>query len=448
MEILHNLVYSFTSEQPIIIYFFTIPCTFLESFIMLNLFTSFLKIPCTKEQSLMFTCAFAIPCILAFYFIPSPFYTIFDYIIMFVLIKKIFKLSYFKSTLSIICSFFIYSLVGNLVLNPFLKILNLSFDQVNNIPIYRLLYVFVIYSILALIIVLVNIKKIYINLLDHLSKPNKKTLITNLIFAFITLSVQLIISFYHIDNYSIFFTLLNFISLFAYFFVSITSLNRIIRLQLTTNQLQIAEHYNNTLSALYDSVRGFKHDFNNMIDILGGYIKRNDLAGLNKYYSDLRKDCVRVNNAELLNPNIINNPGIYSLIVSKQQKATDLKTIINLEVFFDFNNLHMPIYEFSRILGILLDNAIEAASMCEDKHVNLMFRESRKDHTQIICVENTYTNKDIDTKTIFEKGVTGKKDHMGIGLWKVNQIVMEHNNIVLHTSKDETYFKQQLEIYY
>ena len=50
--------------------------------------------------------------------------------------------------------------------------------------------------------------------------------------------------------------------------VSIISLNRTMNLQIKTMELENAENYNNTLSALYDSVRGFKHDLNNMIHYL------------------------------------------------------------------------------------------------------------------------------------------------------------------------------------
>ena len=108
----------------------------------------------------------------------------------------------------------------------------------------------------------------------------------------------------------------------------------------------------------------------------------------------------------------------------------------------------MPIYEFSRVLGILLDNAIEAAKDCEEKQINIVFRESRKQHVQIVIIENTYLNKDIDTKKIFEKGFSGKENHTGIGLWEVNKIIMNTNNVVLKTSKDDKYFKQELQIYF
>ena len=202
------------------------------------------------------------------------------------------------------------------------------------------------------------------------------------------------------------------------------------------------------IESLYNNVRGFKHDFNNIIDILGGYIETNDINGLKEYYSGLRKDCVKFNNSEILNLAVINNPGIYNLISTKQQKAKKLKTNLSLELFFDFNHLHMPVYEFSRMLGILLDNAIEAASFCEEKQVNLTFRESQKNRVQIVCIENTYNNKDIDTKAIFENGVSSKSNHSGIGLFNVNKIIKKYNNVCLHTSKDDLYFKQQLEIYY
>ena len=317
-----------------------------------------------------------------------------------------------------------------------------------NTPLYRISYLFMIYFLMFIIIELLNFKKSHLNILEHFNKSNKSVIVTNIIFALFTLCVQFIITFYYINTYSIIFTLLNFISLFAYFFVSFMSLNRTMNLQLKTEQLEKAENYNNTLLTLYDSVRGFKHDLNNILHLIGGYIDTNDMEGLKQYYSDLRKDSVRIKNAELLNPNLINNPGIYNLIVSKQQRATDLKTNISLEVFFDFKKLHMPVYDFSRILGILLDNAIEAASECEEKQVLLMFRDSPSNNTQIISIENTYNNKDIDVQKIFEKGISGKDKHSGIGLWEVNQIINKHNNVVLNTSKNDKYFKQQLEIYY
>ena len=63
-------------------------------------------------------------------------------------------------------------------------------------------------------------------------------------------------------------------------------------------------------------------------------------------------------------------------------------------------------------------------------------------------IENTYKDKNINTDKIFEKGVSGKKDHTGLGLWEIRKILNKTANANLFTSKDEKYFKQQIEIYY
>ncbi len=46
----------------------------------------------------------------------------------------------------------------------------------------------------------------------------------------------------------------------------------------------------------------------------------------------------------------------------------------------DLNTLKMKIYEFARILGILLDNAIDASNECNEKIINIMFRNDSKNN--------------------------------------------------------------------
>ena len=108
----------------------------------------------------------------------------------------------------------------------------------------------------------------------------------------------------------------------------------------------------------------------------------------------------------------------------------------------------MKIYEFARILGILLDNAIEASSECEEKIINLTFSNDSKNSRELIIKENTYNDKNLDTEKIFEKGVSGKDNHTGLGLWEVRKLIKKNNNINLYTSKNDNFFCLLLEIYY
>lgn len=113
----------------------------------------------------------------------------------------------------------------------------------------------------------------------------------------------------------------------------------------------------------------------------------------------------------------------------------------------DLSTLNMKIYEFARILGILLDNAIEASKECNEKIINIAFRNDTRNNRQIILIENTYQNKEIDIEKIFEKGVSEKESHTGLGLWEVRKIIKKNNNVNLFTSKTDRFFSQQLEIY-
>ena len=448
MEVLNNIWNGLNMQNEVLTQIISTPLSIIEIYLIFKLFTTFLNTSYTKKQLYVYLISVFIISNICRFFIPEPYNVLINYSFIFLLLIKYFKYNTLHTILAIIIPLILFALVNSLLLNPFLKLTNQTYESGINTPIYRIPYLLLTYLLMFIIVFALKQLKLKINLNLKLDKKTFLTILINFVLGILTLIIQAFLYLSYINTIPILFTLFNFALLLAYFFISFYSLTKAMKLDITTRDLENAESYNNSLTILYDNVRGFKHDFDNMVNIIGGYIEVNDMKGLKKYYSSLQKDCSKVRNVQMLNPNIINNPGIYNLIISKYKKATDSDVNINFEFFFDFDTLHMPIYEFSRILGILLDNAIEAAKECNEKEINLLFRESRKQQVQIIIIENTYLNKDIDTKKIFEKGISGKENHTGIGLWEVNKIVMNHNNIVLKTSKDSKYFRQELQIYY
>lgn len=420
----------------------------LEAYLIFMIITTLLKINHTSRQKYVYIFLMTFFSFMISFFIPSPFNAICNYIITFLIIKVVLKTNLLKSALSTILPTIIFALIGALIMNPFLRIFSVSYHQVEITPLYRILYISTIYLLVFAIIALVKYNTLNTIFTDDFFQNNKKIIILNLSLAFLTLIIQLITTFYYINTYSIFFTFINFLSLLAYFIASFYSLARTMQLQIASNNLETAENYNTTLTVLYDNVKSFKHDFDNMVYTIGGYINTNDLDGLKKYYKELEKDCINVNNISILNPSVINNSGIYNLLMTKYKKSIDLGIDFNLEFFFDLSKLKMPIYYFSRMLGILIDNAIEAASETDNKKINILFRDSSSKNTQIINIENTYINKNIDKKQIFKKGISTKENHTGMGLWEVNQILKKNNNVNLITDNDDNFFKQHIEIYY
>ena len=282
--------------------------------------------------------------------------------------------------------------------------------------------------------------------MEIFSIKNKKMILLYL--CILILCIQTIITIFFANKLPILVIIFSFITLISYCFTIYYNFIQINKLQIISQDLENTKKYNETLSSLYDNVKSFKHDFYNIVLIIGGFINNNDIDGLKKYYDGLEKDCQRVNNIALLNPKVINNAGIYNLLMKKYQKAINMGIKVNFEIFFDFNKLQMPIYDFSRILGILLDNAIEASSETIEKKINITFRNSLNTNTQTITIENSYSNKNIDKNKIFEKGVSEKENHLGMGLWEVKQLINKNTNVELSTDTTSNYFIQNLKINY
>lgn len=448
MEVLNNIWVAISTPNEGIINILMTLATFVEAILIMVLFTSLLNIKPSRKQTITYISILIITSLISMYLLPNPFNVFSNYIVMFLIVKFIFKLSNLKSFLGVILSSLIFALIGILISNPYITILNISSTEMSSIPIYRIGYLLLIYLLLIIISFTIKYKNLSIEIIEDLDTKNKCIIISNLAFGLATLLIQAIITFYYTDKLPVIITFLSFLSLLAYFCISIYSFTRIMKLTLTTRKLQSAEEYNNTLRILHDNVRGFKHDFDNIVTTIGGFIRTDDMEGLKQYYLQLEDDCQRVNNLYILNPEVVNNDGIYNLLTKKYYEADSKDIKVNITFLLDLSKLNMKIYEFARILGILLDNAIEASSECKEKLINLTFREDSKNNRQLIIIENTYKNKDVNTEKIFEKGISGKEEHSGLGLWEVRKLVKKNKNINLFTTKNEKFFIQQLEIYY
>ena len=448
MEFLNNIWMAISTPNEGLVNIIVSIAAFMEAFLTMTLFLSILNIKANIKQKTLYVIIMSVISIITSNILPNPINIFLNYALTIVLSYKLFKITILKSFLSNITSIVILALVGTLLLNPYLNIFDITSEQLNTIPIYRFGYLVIMYLTVFILSLIIKNRKIQIELLEDIDNKNKFIIIGNLAFGLFTLIIQLIISIYYTDKLPIIITFLSFLSLLAYFGISIYSLTRIMKLTLTTRKLESAEEYNNTLRILHDNVRAFKNDFDNIVTTIGGFIRTNDMEGLRKYYLQLEDDCQRVNNLYILNPNVVNNDGIYNLLTKKYYEAESKNIKVNITFLLDLSKLNMKIYEFARMLGILLDNAIEASSECEEKIINLSFRDDTKNSRQLITIENTYNNKDVDTEKIFEKGTTGKENHTGLGLWEVRRIIKKNTNLNLFTNKNDKFFIQQLEIYY
>lgn len=202
------------------------------------------------------------------------------------------------------------------------------------------------------------------------------------------------------------------------------------------------------LTLCHNNVMDFRQDFNCMMQDIGGFLKYHDYETLVSYYQTIMQEYNDVKQLSLLSSNVINEPAIYTLLCNKYYLAKSYHIDVEMEFQIDFSKLEIQMYDLARILGILLDNAIEAAKHCQEKRIGMHFYVERGEH--ILQISNTYDGETVNVEKIFEKGFSSKKKptNHGLGLWEVKQILNQYDNLELYTHQKENVFCQELSIFH
>lgn len=447
MKILQTIWTAITTENELLSTLLLLPETYLENFINVLIFSTLLGINSDKKTKTLYIIIISTLSNLVNLFIPNPFRSFINLALMLIFIKIIFKTNTIKTILAVISPILVTVLCESIIAKVSFILLNIDVASLRIIPIYRLIIALSIQLLAFIIYLFIKYFKIQISIFENISKKTKILTVVNLVFAIFSLSIQFFITGFYLNKLPLYIVLFSNLSLILYFVLSLYSLTKATKLELASLNLEQEKESNKILKDLQDDLHGFRHDFTNIMCTIGGYVQVKDMNGLSNYYSQIQKDINKVNNLGALNTETINNPAIFVLIASKYNKALELGIEMNINIFMDLNKLNMKIYEFTRVLGILLDNAIEAAKECEEKIINIEMRKDSKRNRQLLIIENSFTNKDIDTEKIYEKNYSTKSGNSGLGLWEVRKILKRNNNLNLFTTKNERFFKQQLEMY-
>ena len=175
------------------------------------------------------------------FLLDNPYNIAFNYIFNFIIIYLVFHISKLKNLIATIFPSIIFSLLIALFLNPYLTLLNITYEQVNDIPLYRIPLVLFIDFIVFIFVTILKFKSITIKVLNNFDKKSKAIITLNFIFGCLNILIQSILTINYIDILPIGFTFFNFICLLTYFCLSFYSLAKIMKLVTTTQKLESAE---------------------------------------------------------------------------------------------------------------------------------------------------------------------------------------------------------------
>lgn len=210
------------------------------------------------------------------------------------------------------------------------------------------------------------------------------------------------------------------------------------------NKLQ---EYTNQIESMYSSLRSFKHDYSNIMLSMSGYIEANDMEGLKEYFEkeilptgkNIAKNTAHIN--QLMN---INVPELKSIISAKLLYAIELNINVNIEVADEVAVMPMDTLDLARVIGIFLDNAIEAA--LETPAPFISFALVHLDTDYIFIISNSFLEKGVPYASLAQPNVSTKGANRGLGLYNAHEIIAKYNSVFLDTEIQGSHFVQRLRI--
>lgn len=332
----------------------------------------------------------------------------------------------------------ILTLVGSAIIEIIIAlILNaLNIDAltlIDNIY-YSCIYGCVVAALEALIIYIIvkSINMPYI--IQNKFKYFLPQLVTIAICMFPTMALLMLNDF----KYSGIFIVVNLIQLIAVALTGMFNLKFTAKHENTETELANTIVYNETLSKVNEGVRGFKHDMGNIVQAILGYIAINDIEGAKNYCQNLVLGFNDINILSILSPQVIDDPAIYGVVVNKILIAREKGMTLSLDISTSVSEINFPKFELSRILGILIDNAIEAGEQTEDKKLVVNMRHDYKDNTDIITISNSINDVNIDVDKMFLKNYSTKEKPSGFGLYEVKKFLKKYKTGTINTTIDES----------
>ena len=211
--------------------------------------------------------------------------------------------------------------------------------------------------------------------------------------------------------------------------------------------MQDLQDYTRNLEAMYNGLRSFKHDYVNILLSLSGYIEDGDMDRLKDFFESKifpTKNLITGGDYKL---NQLSNIGVLeikSLLSAKMIYAHESGIDITIDIPDKVESFLIDTVDLARILGIFLDNAMEATLETEQPQIGLNIIQNKTGVS--IIISNRFLDNGVMLHKLKQKDFSTKIGHQGIGLWNAQKIISSYDNVLLETTMKCGYFTQHVEL--
>lgn len=198
---------------------------------------------------------------------------------------------------------------------------------------------------------------------------------------------------------------------------------------------------------ILDKTRENRHEMINNLLVLKGEKNKNS-----RRYNDILDELIKQYDTNKMSsysglyklPNGLKGL-VYYKIARIKKNDVNFRTIISDKMYDEFNNLDTKIYyKVCKIMGILIDNAVEASINSKEKTLLIYIYEQCNGNI-VISIENSY-NALLDIHDINKKGYSTKGKNRGLGLFIANRTIEEEKLLRLRQYVFESTFISELKI--
>jgi len=232
----------------------------------------------------------------------------------------------------------------------------------------------------------------------------------------------------------------------SFFFYS-RSLNTKLLLQRKEIEQENLQFYTSEIEQQQTAMRRFKHDYQNILNSLHSFIKEKDWDGLEQYYVSKVESASAVitqNDFALEALGKIKVREIKGILATKLLLAQNMGIDTSFEADEEIDHIPIDSVTLVRMLGIVLDNAIEAAESLDAGQLRAACLKTKTGITFI--VQNNCAPDMPSLQELKQDGFSTKGPGRGQGLSILSELASSCPNVALSMSIVESTFTQKLMI--
>lgn len=198
------------------------------------------------------------------------------------------------------------------------------------------------------------------------------------------------------------------------------------------------KQYRDDMQTYMSVIRSQRHDYNFHVQTLHGLLLRKDYEACESYLNELLKDSIEMN--QILP---VYDAAVSALILSFKNKAAQSGIRMDISIENDLSQIATSVYETNKVIGNLLQNAIDEAEMVPDKSYGIRLSILKRGEFCIINVSNRVSR--LNPMASYQVGHSSKKGHEGIGIASIQALASKYGGVVYsRMEEDIIYFVAKL----